>query len=374
MGSVGLDATFALMTPASRSTSIRAVGPTVGAAATTVDGHIGSEALEVVRTLDATRWSAYVERHPNGGIFHTPEMFRVFAETKNHRPAVWATIDGGGRIHALMTPVTIATFGTPLRSLTTRAVAFAEPLFDREDALHALLQAYRSGAPGVALFTEIRNLTDNGQVAGALTACGFRHEAHLNFLIDLTLAEDDLWRRVASSARRNVQKARRLGVSIEEAEDAEGIASAYQVLREVYRRIRVPLPDRSLFDAASRILGPLGRFKVLLARFDGRTIGALTLLLYAGVVTYWYTGTLREYGTYRAGDLLVAHAIELGRSLGYRVLDFGGAGRPDEPYGVRDFKAKYGGRLVDFGRDVWTPSPLRLRVSTAGYGLLRRFL
>jgi serine/alanine adding enzyme len=331
-------------------------------------------AWDVVRTLDETSWARFVDRHRSGSIFHTPEMHRVLAQTRNHRPSVWAAVDGDGRIGALMTPVTIATIGGPLRRLTTRVVAFAEPLFDDPEALRALLETYRRDAPRSALFTEVRNLADTGHGAVVLTEAGFRHEGHLNFLIDLTPPEDELWAKVAASARRNVQKARRLGVLIEEAEDQAGIAAAYGVLRQVYRRIRVPLPDRSLFEAAHRVLGPLGRFRMLLARRDGRTIGALSLLFHRDVVTYWYTGTLREHATCRAGDLLVAHAIELGRSLGCRVMDFGGAGRPDEPYGVRDFKAKYGGRLVDFGRDVWVPSPGRLRLATAGYRLLRRFL
>jgi serine/alanine adding enzyme len=161
---------------------------------------------------------------------------------------------------------------------------------------------------------------------------------------------------------------------VEQAEGARGIEEAYPVLNRVYRRIAVPLPDRSLFEAAARILGPLGRFAVLLARQDGDTIGALTLLFHRDVATYWYTGTLREAWSSRPGDLLVAEAIATARARGARVFDFGGAGRPDEPYGVRDFKRKYGGHMVDFGRDVFVPSSVRLRLATAGYRLVRRFL
>jgi CelD/BcsL family acetyltransferase involved in cellulose biosynthesis len=224
------------------------------------------------------------------------------------------------------------------------------------------------------VFTEIRHHVDGGELATALHACGFRHEGHLNFLVDLTQPEDELWRKVASSARRNVLKARRLGVSIEEAAGPADVAAGYEVLSNVYRRIRVPLPDRSLFEAAFRILGPLGRFRVLLARMGGQTIGVMTLLRYKDVVTYWYTGALRDHARVGVGDLLVASAIESGRELGCRVLDFGGAGRPEEPYGVRDFKAKYGGVLVDLGRDIWVRSPARMRIATAGYESIRRFL
>ena len=335
-------------------------------------------AVRVVRALEQERWSAFVNHHPDGRIFHTPEMHRVFAETRGHRPEVWATLDEAGEIRALITPVAIDTLRRLLRALTTRVVAFAGPLVEggagEREALHALLDTYRHRTRRRVLYTEIRHLVDAEDLAPVLAACGFDHERHLNFLVDLTAPEDALWQRVAPSARRNVRRAQREGVAVGEVADPTRVAGGYEVLREVYRRIRVPLPDRTLFEAAVRVLGPLGRMKFLTASLGHRTIGVLTLLLYKGVATYWYTGTLRAFASCRAGDLLTWHAIVSARRAGCRELDFGGAGRPDEPYGVRDFKAKYGGRLVDFGRERWVPSPARLRAATVGYELMRRFL
>lgn len=332
----------------------------------------------VVHALPRDQWSTFVENHPQGSIFHTPEMFSVFALARNHRPTLGATIDKDGEIRALMTPVAITTLGGPLRALTTRMIGFGGPLVapgsDGCDALMVLLRSFQRHTGRSALFTELRNLADTSDLQPILAASGFRHERHLNFLVDLTPDGEALWQGVKSSARRNVQKARRLGVTVTEAQNADDIAAGDHVLRDVYSRIQVPLPDQSLFDAAHRELGPIGRFRMLLAKADDRTIGVLTLLFHKHVAYYWYTGTLRESAEYRAGDLLVWHAIELARSQGCRVLDFGGAGKPDEPYGVRDFKAKYGGCLVDFGRDTWVPSPTRLRLATMSYEKMRRFL
>jgi serine/alanine adding enzyme len=334
-------------------------------------------ALRVVRELDEGAWAEFVDHHPHGSIFHTPEMYRVLERTRHHRPSVWAAV-AGDEIRALMTVVEIATLGGPLRPLTSRPVAFAIPLTldgsDGEPALQALLGAYRRRSSRIPLFTEIRNHVDASRMEAQLSLSGFRHERHLNFLVDLTPSEDELWARVSSSARRNIKKARRMGVTIDAAADHSEAAGAYEILRDVYHRIQVPLPDRSLFDASLEILGPLGNFRLLVAKVEGRPIGVLSLLLYKDVVYYWYTGTLREYAGHRAGDLLVWQAITDGKASGCTTLDFGGAGRPDEPYGVRDFKAKYGGQLVDFGRDVWSSAPVRLRLSRGGYSLARRFL
>jgi serine/alanine adding enzyme len=343
-------------------------------------GHRGDlpKQMRVVRSLDVEQWATFVDQHPNGSIFHTPGMHRVFTKTRHCRPAVWATLGGDGEIRALMTPVAIQTLGGPLRAMTSRVVAFGGTLVSRgpceREALEALLRTYQRASGRTALFTEVRNLAAVDHLAPSLHACGFRHENHLNFLVDLAPSEEQIWRRVAPSARRNVRKARRLGVAIEEVVSPSGIAAGYEVLRHVYHRLRVPLPDRSLFQSAYWILGPLGQFKLLLANLAGRPIGALTLLSYRSVVYYWYTGILREYARYRAGDLLAWHAIQSARAQGYETFDFGGAGRPNEPYGVRDFKAKYGGELVDFGRHVWTPAPLRLRMALVAYAMFRRFL
>jgi len=95
-------------------------------------------------------------------------------------------------------------------------------------------------------------------------------------------------------------------------------------LRDVYKRIRIPLPDRSLFDTALEVLRPKGMLRLLLAKVDGRPIGALTLLLYRGVIYYWYTGTLREFASCRAGDFLVWHTLEWGAQNGFHTFDFGG--------------------------------------------------
>jgi serine/alanine adding enzyme len=43
------------------------------------------------------------------------------------------------------------------------------------------------------------------------------------------------------------------------------------------------------------------------------------------------------------------------------------AGKPEEEYGVRDFKAKFGGYLVNFGRNIHVHKPTWLGISKFGY-------
>lgn len=334
--------------------------------------------MKVVRTLDRDRWRAFVDNHPLGNIFHTPEMFDVYAQTSGYRPALWAVVSGAGEVLALFIPVEITLFGSLLRPFTTRAVSFGSALCLQEergtDALALLLDQYNRRTKNKILFTELRNLADISYMLSPLERQGFVFEEHLNFLIDLDRPLEAIWKSIRSNARRNIQKAQKMGVVIEEAKSIDEFPAAYSVLREVYKRVQVPLPDQSLFESAFRILEPCGMMKTLLARIEGKTAGVLFLLLYKDVVFYWYTGTSRDYSAYRTNDLLVWHSLEYGQKNGYRLFDFGGGGKPGEDYGVRDFKAKFGGNLVNFGRNVRVHSPLKLKLSEEGYQLVRRFL
>jgi CelD/BcsL family acetyltransferase involved in cellulose biosynthesis len=333
--------------------------------------------MQIVRELDRDCWQAFLDCQPPGGIFNTPEMYQVFERAAGHEPELWVAVDAGRPV-AMFAPVRVTVLGGPLRPLTSRSVAFgsvlAAPGEAGREGLGRLLQAYNQTATRRAVFTELRNPVQLNGLQATLDAQGYRFEDHLNFLIDLTQPESRLWSNIRSNARRNIRKAQAEGVEVAEVDDPAEMAAVYALLKVVYRRIQVPLPDESLFQAAFDVLRPRDMMRVLVARSGDVVIGALTLLVCRGVMLYWYTGTLREHSALRPADLLVWRALQLGASSGCRVFDFGGGGRADEAYGVRDFKAKFGGELVNYGRNVCVHGPVRLALSLAGYRLTRRFL
>jgi hypothetical protein len=333
--------------------------------------------MQVVRSLDDLKWREFVDNHPQSNIFHTPEMFQVFARTKGFEPELWAVIDSHGEIKCLFIPILNTVLNGVFQYFTTRAVAYGSILCaqgsDGDEALSLLLSSYNQKRNRL-LFTELRNLSDFGEIQPSLKQNGFIYEDHLNFLFDLRNPAEEMWKNIRSNARRNIKKAEKSHVIIEDIVDMGELSEAYQILKHVYSRIQVPLPDKSMFEAGFEVLRPKGMLKILLAKLEEEPIGTLTLLIYKGTVTYWYTGILREFASYRAGDLLVWHTLKFGSRGGYRTFDFGGGGKPDEEYGVRDFKAKFGGELVNFGRNIKIHAPIRYQLSLLGYKMLRRFL
>lgn len=332
--------------------------------------------FRIVSTLPEADWRGFVERHPSGNIFHTPEMFEVFSRVKGHRPQLWAALDSHGEPLALFTPVEVALAGGPLRLFMARSVAYGgvlcAPGERGQQALAALLRQYQAAAGRADLFTELRHLSSAADCQPALTECGFVYEPHLNFLCDVRRPVDELWKNLHESVRKSVRRARREGAEVETATSAADCVLAYDVLAQVYRHNQVPLAPVGLFKAAFEVLYPKQMIQVWRVVAKGQTIGAGWRLLYKNVVYAWYGGALREQATYKAHELLNWHSLEWAAANDFRLYDFGGAGRPTEAYGPRDFKAKFGGQLVEYGRNTYVPSRLRLQLSQWGYRWARR--
>ena len=334
--------------------------------------------MNIVRQLDERLWREFVDNHPQGQIFHTPEMYQVFARVRGYQPTLWAAVSTDGRILALLLPVQVSLLNGPLRRLTARAVVYGSvlcaPEAEGKEALAPLLRTYRRGVKGSPLFTELRNLSDLSDVQPILQANGFVYEGHLNFLIDLQRPVEEIWSSVHGNVRTNVRKARHMGVIVEEVTSLDKIPVVYAVLAKVYERIRIPLAPLSMFEAAFEILYPRHMIRIFAARAEDTYIGVVIRLLYKEVIYAWYAGAIRDYASYKANDLLDWHVLEWGSQNGFSCFDFGGAGKPDDDYGPRRFKAKFGGELVEFGRNTCAHSKLRLQISRAGYWLYRRFI
>jgi len=94
-------------------------------------------------------------------------------------------------------------------------------------------------------------------------------------------------------------------------------------------------------------------------------------LIYKDTIYDWYAGSSREYLKLCPNDILPWNAIEWGSKNQFNIFDFGGAGKPTESYGVREFKKQFGGKLVNFGRYEKSHSKFKTTVTNRGYKLYK---
>jgi len=344
----------------------------------TAGGRSDGPGVDILRSLPQDDWRRFVENHPLGNVFHTPEMHSAFGRATKHRADLWAAADGS-RVLALLLPVQVSVLGGPARSLATRAVVYGGLLHatgaEGVSAAEQLMSAYNGGVDRSVLYTEVRNIHDASASQAVLRRHGFAFEPHLNYLVHLEEGPAAVFSRIGKRTRKHIRHAQNQGrVTVEQTVTPEGLAECYSLLCDTYRRARVPLADLSLFEAALEVLGARGMVRFTRAVVGSTTAAVSVDLVYKDVVYGWYGGTDRRLANESPNEMLTWHLLEWASREGYRIYDFGGAGRPDVPYPVRDFKAKFGGELVNYGRNACVHSRLRLQAAELGYRAYQRII
>jgi lipid II:glycine glycyltransferase (peptidoglycan interpeptide bridge formation enzyme) len=70
-------------------------------------------------------------------------------------------------------------------------------------------------------------------------------------------------------------------------------------------------------------------------------------------------------------DLIPWDVFLWGKENGFTRFDFGGAGKPDVPYGVREYKKKFGGKMVSYGRYEKINKPNLMKIAKTGFQIMQ---
>lgn len=224
------------------------------------------------------------------------------------------------------------------------------------------------------IYIETRNLNSYEQWKGAFEKAGFRYEPHLNFHVHT----DRPWEEnMSSNRKRQIRHAKGLvvsGLAVSE----EEIREWYGVLKELYRKkVKTPLWPEEFFLEAYR--QGVGTFIVV--KYEGKVIGGTMVVKgledermsgSGGTVYEWFAcGKNEEYKEQHPSVMATWAGIQWAKEQGYARYDMMGAGKPDKEYGVRDFKAEFGGELVEHGRFVCIQHPILYTLGTMGVKVLK---
>ena len=170
--------------------------------------------------------------------------------------------------------------------------------------------------------------------------------------------------------QRELKRAVKSGAEICEAQSEQEIRDWYQILSQLYReKVRTPLFSEEFFLEFYR----KGVGKYLLVKYDGKVIGGMMCPILKGKAIYeWYVcGLDEEYREHYPSVVATYAAIEYAKQNDIPLFDFMGAGKPDAPYGVRDFKMEFGGELVEHGRYLHICKPLLYKIGKWGVKILK---
>lgn len=315
-----------------------------------------------------------------------------------------------GRLQAMV----IREGGGPKGFLTARAIVQGGPLIRRvkeeglsvlpdeglaDGVFEGLVSNLLDSLKSKVNYIQLRNFFSFSDVQHQwLLGRGFGFEEEVNFVV-LLEADNDPVANFHASRRRQVRKGLAAGAEVFLAEEAREVSEFYSILKGIYRmRAQKPLAPEALFR--NFLEGPCreGRGAYLLVRFKGAVIGGIMLLLdekpgvdlqgmsKSGLIggggspafpavadqalkkAYeWYVGGLdREFPHCYPSVLATWAGIDFAWRNGFQAFDFLGAGNPAVPYGVREFKSKFGGMQTNYGRYLLIARPTIYQLGKLG--------
>lgn len=238
------------------------------------------------------------------------------------------------------------------------------------DELRRLLDECRSRLKGKAIYVETRNYANYSKYKDVFAVCGWSYEPHYNFIID-TSSLEAVEANLGKSRKRDIRTSFRDGATIGLAESLDEVKELYDLLKSLYStKVKTPLFPFDFFEK----LYAASWGKIFVVRFDGRVVGGTACACGNDTVYEWFA--CGEDGISKSvfpSTLATYAGIKYAAENGYRCFDMMGAGAPgDGGYGVRDFKAKFGGELVEYGRFKCVLNPLLYRIGVLGVKIMKK--
>lgn len=202
---------------------------------------------------------------------------------------------------------------------------------------------------------EFRNSFNHLTNTRAFTKLGFTIQNRLNYLLN-TSRSDLAWQNLANNRKRQIRSALKNGVKVIIANEENQVREFYQMLSNLYhQKIKKQIPEINLFINILNLSNKGAPIKIFLVTYQNRIIGGNICPYEPGKKIYeWYVCNLRKLNNrIYPGALATWAPITYACEQNIPLFDFMGAGISGIPYGVREFKKKFGGNIISTNRFIY---------------------
>ena len=308
--------------------------------------------IVINENINKQAWARLLNESPTASWFQSYNCYQCYKKRDFLKPFAIAVADHD-KILALVCGYVIADGGLVKRFMSRRAIVPGGVMISKNtsaESIELLLNELTGTLSGTAIYTELRNYYDYSALKEVFEKCGYNYKAHLNFQVQTPSIEHCL-KQLSTTKRRDVKLSLKQGAVVVDSEDILDVTEFYEILSDLYKtRIKTPLFSKEFFLQIVKQKD----CNLFAIKFEGRVIGGSLCVGMENHVLYeWFVcGLDGKFKNIFPSTLATWAAIEYAAANGYKYFDMMGAGKPDEGYGVRDFKAKFGGTIVENGRFI----------------------
>jgi hypothetical protein len=329
--------------------------------------------LEVADSVNAAEWDTLVKRL-GGTIFHSSTWADyIRAQRPNARPRFVRFLSSEDRLIGLSLMFAEASPRMALAPLTGQLWTEAAPVVADGcgDFALAFAKAIEDYARRQALATVVIGCFGGKSSMSILRQLGFQQTLYWEFVRDLCVSEDALWGSMEYKRRKNIRKAERLGVVLEDHNGEEGIAELRRLQGDSSRRIvarggrNISRRNKPRADPVNVLLAS-GLGRIVCAKLDDQVVSAGLFTLFNGLVYHTLSGHSEAALRSQAPTFLLWETIKRYKAEGALQFNFGGCsaaaaveGHPE--HGVCEYKQGFGGDRIECAAFNKVLFPIRRR-------------
>lgn len=321
--------------------------------------------------IDKNKWESLLNESPTASWFQSYSCYQFYKKLDFLKTFAIA-LENKDELLALVCGYIVADGGMIKRFMSRRAIIPGGMLIGAncdKNEIEMLLQHLTESVSKDAIYTEFRNYFDYSEHRNSFERCGYTYLPHLNFQISTPSVERCL-KELSTTKRRDVKLSLKQGAVVVDSEDILDVTEFYEILSDLYKtRIKTPLFSKEFFLQIVKQKD----CHLFAIKFEGRVIGGSLCVGIENHVLYeWFVcGLDGKFKNIFPSTLATWAAIEYAAANGYKYFDMMGAGKPDEGYGVRDFKAKFGGELVEHGRFMRVNQKLKYSIGKKAIAFIK---
>lgn len=323
--------------------------------------------------IDQHSWDELVKHSPVTTWFQTKEAFDFFDSLPFLRAFAYA-VESEGRLKGVTVGFVQSDGGRLKRFFSRRAIVNGGPLLAddiNDEELSFMLAALKDRLKKKTIFIETRNFNDYSRWRECFQRIGFEYHPHYDVKVD-TASMDVVNENMGKSRKRDIRVSLRDGASVVVKPSIEQVREFYTILECLYQtKVKTPLFPLQFFER----LYKLDSSAFLLVEYEGAVIGGTVCVGHAGHALYemYACGKDGVHKTIFPSELATFAGLQYAAENGFPIFDMMGAGSPDDGgYGVRDFKLKFGGELLELGRFSWVCKPALFQIGKLGVKILKK--
>ena len=321
--------------------------------------------------IDRTQWEELVVQSPTASFFQTPECYEFYSTFSFLTPFVFGVTEND-KLAGILSGYVTSDGNIIKQYLSRRAIVGGGVLLDTgisEKALKLLLTTATEALKRKAIYLEIRNYTNYSKYKTTFDAEGFTYTPHLNFHVSTPNVEMAL-KNLSTTRRREIKLSVKAGAVWSETTDLNDIRTYYTILHDLYKnKVKTPLFPIEFFETlAQQSFG-----KLFIIKVENKIIGGSVCVVLPDSIMYeWFVcGLDGQIKNVYPSTIATWAAIEYAATNDIGCFDMMGAGKPDDGYGVREFKSKFGGELVENGRFLYQINPVLFKIGKIAVKIMR---